>query len=60
MEKNFSIGFSRLKRAHEAAVYDAWFREQVQASIDDPRQSMSDEEVRAMFAKRKAALRQCA
>ncbi|WP_407830903.1 antitoxin PaaA2 family protein [Verminephrobacter eiseniae] len=49
-----------MKRAHEAAAYDAWFREQVQASIDDPRPSMSDEEVRAMSAKRKAALRQCA
>ncbi|MEO8410608.1 MAG: hypothetical protein ABI478_08550 [Propionivibrio sp.] len=47
-----------LKRAHEAAAYDAWFREQVQASIDDPRPSVPDEEARAMFAKRKAALRQ--
>lgn len=47
-----------LKRAHEAAAYDTWFREQVQASIDDPRPSISDEEARAMFAKRRAALRQ--
>lgn len=47
-----------LKRAHEAAAYDAWFREQVQASIDDPRSSVSDEDARAMFAKRRAALRQ--
>ncbi len=47
-----------LKRAHEAAAYDTWFREQVQASIDDPRPSFSDEEARAMFAKRRAALRQ--
>ncbi len=47
-----------LKRAHEASAYDAWFREQVQQSIDDPRPSVSDEEARAMFAKRRAALRQ--
>jgi hypothetical protein len=49
-----------LKRAHEAAAYDSWFREQVQASIDDPRQSLSDDEARARFATRKAALRQAA
>lgn len=47
-----------LKRAHEAAAYDVWFREQVQASIDDPRSSVSDDEARAQFAARKAALRQ--
>lgn len=47
-----------LKRAHEAAAYDTWFREQVQASIDDPRPSLSDEEVRARFASRKTALQQ--
>ena len=47
-----------LKRTHEAAAYDAWFREQVQASIDDPRPSVPDEEARALFAARKAELRQ--
>ncbi|MFC5771397.1 antitoxin PaaA2 family protein [Thauera sinica] len=47
----------RMKRAHEAAAYDAWFREQVQASIDDPRPSISDDEARARFANRKTALR---
>jgi hypothetical protein len=47
-----------LKRAHEAAAYDVWFREQVQASIDDPRPSVPDEEARATFAARKEALRQ--
>lgn len=47
-----------LKHAHEAAAYDTWFRDEVQASIDDPRPSVSDDEARAMFAKRKAALRQ--
>lgn len=46
-----------LKRAHEAVAYDAWFREQVQASIDDPRPAVSDEEARQRFAARKNALR---
>lgn len=36
-----------LKRAHEAAAYDAWFRRQVQASIDDTRQNLTDEEASA-------------
>ena len=36
-----------LKQAHEAAAYDAWFREQVQASIDDPRPSIPHEQVMA-------------
>lgn len=49
-----------LKRAHEAAAYDAWFREQLQASIDDPRPSVSDDEAHAQFTARKAALRQAA
>lgn len=47
-----------LKRTHEAAAYDAWFREQVQASLDDPRPSVPDDEACARFATRKAALRQ--
>lgn len=46
-----------LKRAHEAAAYDTWFRTQVQASIDDPRPSVANEDVRMAFAKRKGALR---
>lgn len=47
-----------LKRAHEAAAYDAWFRAQVQASLDDPRPSVAHEEVEAQFAAQRAALRQ--
>lgn len=47
-----------LKRAHEAAAHDTWLREQVQASLDDPRPSLSDEAARAHFASRKEALRQ--
>jgi hypothetical protein len=31
----------RMRHAHEAAAYDTWFRGQVQASIDDPRPSLS-------------------
>lgn len=46
-----------LKRAHEAVAYDAWFREQVQASIDDPRPAVPAEETRRRFAVRKNALR---
>ncbi|WP_123101413.1 hypothetical protein [Acidithiobacillus sulfuriphilus] len=47
----------RMKRAHEAAAHDAWFREQVQASIEDQRPSIPHDEARASFADRKAALR---
>lgn len=48
----------RMKHAHEAAAYDKWFRAQVQAAIDDPRPSISHEQVMAEFAERRAALRQ--
>ena len=46
-----------LKRTHEAAAYDQWFRDQVQASIDDPRPGVPDEDARRIFADKKAALR---
>jgi hypothetical protein len=46
----------RMKRAHEAAAYDTWFREQVQASIDDPRPSLGDDQVRTHMAARRQAL----
>lgn len=46
----------RMKRAHEAAAYDAWLRDQVQASIDDPRPSLDDEQARAHMAARRRAL----
>lgn len=46
-----------LKRTHEAAAYDTWFREQVQASIDDPRPSIPHEVVEAKFAAKREALR---
>lgn len=37
----------RMKRAHEAAAYDEWFRAQVQEAIDDPRPSIPHEQVMA-------------
>ena len=46
-----------LKRTHEAAAYDRWFRGQIQASIDDPAPSIADAEVKARFAAKRAALR---
>jgi hypothetical protein len=46
-----------LKHAHQAAAYDTWFREQVQASIDDPRPSIAGEVVEAKFAAKRDTLR---
>lgn len=48
----------QMQRVHEAAAYDAWFRAQVRATIDDPRPSVPDDAARTHFATRKAALRQ--
>lgn len=42
-----------LKRAHEAAAYETWFIEQVQASLDDPRPAIAHEDIEAYFAKRR-------
>lgn len=47
-----------LKKAHEAAAYDKWFREQVQASIEDPGQSVSDEEANVHMEQVFASLEQ--
>ncbi len=47
-----------MKQAHEAAAYEEWYREQVQASIDDPRPSVSDEDARRIFAAKRDAIRQ--
>ncbi|KPN89230.1 hypothetical protein [Pseudomonas nunensis] len=41
----------------EKEAYDAWFRAQVQASIDDPRPSIPDEEARRIFAIKREKLR---
>jgi hypothetical protein len=53
-----TIDTPNARRAHEAAAHAAWLQEQVQASIDDPRPSLPDDQVRARFADRKAALKQ--
>nr|WP_275679192.1 hypothetical protein [Pseudomonas entomophila] len=46
-----------LKRAHEAAAYEAWFIEQVEASRRDSSPAMDDEAVEKLFAARRAELR---
>lgn len=48
----------RLERMLRETADGARFREQVQASIDDPRPSIPHDVVKAEFASRKAALRQ--
>ena len=50
-----TVASERLKRAHRAAAYDTWFREQVQASIDDPRSSVDDDKVRRHFVAQRTA-----
>lgn len=45
-----------MKRAHETAAYEAWFRERVQASIDDPRPSVGDDQGRAWTDARRQML----
>ena len=46
-----------LKKAHEAAAYDKWFRAQVQESLDDSRPNVSHAEVQKDMADKKTALR---
>jgi hypothetical protein len=48
----------RMRNAHEAAAYDVWFRDQVQASIDDPLPSIEHDEVSQNFARCRDELRQ--
>ena len=55
-DKRSSMASERMKRAHQAAAHDTWFREQVQASIDNPRPSVDDEAVKKEFAAKRAAL----
>ena len=54
-DKRSATASERMKRAHKAVAYDTWFRQQVQASIDDPRPSVGDAEVREQFAAKRAA-----
>jgi hypothetical protein len=39
------------------AAYDAWFRAQVQASLDDPRPSIPDDEAKRLMAIKRDKLR---
>lgn len=55
-DKRSATASERMKRAHQAAAHDAWFREQVQASIDDPRPSVDDQAAKKEFAAKRAAL----
>jgi len=56
-DKRSAVASQRMKRAHEAAAYDVWFRESVRASIEDPRPNIDHEDVRKEFEARRAALR---
>jgi DNA-damage-inducible protein J len=38
----------------DPAAHDAWFRAKVQEALDDPRPNISQEEIEAHFAKRRA------
>lgn len=55
---------SEFATAEEAEAYDRWFREQVQAAIDDPCPAIPHDQVmaemRAIIAKKKAAKTQAA
>ena len=48
----------RIRQAHAAAAYNKWFREQVQASLDDPSPGIANEDVKQNFAAKRAALKQ--
>ena len=54
-DKRSAMASERMKRAHRA-VHDTWFREQIQASIDDPRPSVDDDVAKKEFAAKRAAL----
>ncbi|WP_256577279.1 MULTISPECIES: hypothetical protein [Pseudomonas] len=41
----------------DKAAYDAWFKAQVQASLDDPRLSIPNEEVKRLMAIKRDKLR---
>lgn len=55
-DKRSATASQRMKRAHQAAAHDTWFREQVRASIDDPRSSVDDAVAKKEFAAKRAAL----
>ena len=45
------------EQASDEETYEAWFIRQVQASIDDPRPSISDEVSRKLMADKRARLK---
>ena len=47
---------NRMHRAHAAAAYDEWLQGKVESSRNDPRPSISNDDMKAEFAKRRAAL----
>lgn len=47
------VASARMTAAHDAAAYDKWFCEQLQAAIDDPRPSIPNEEVKMHFSARR-------
>ncbi|MBV6287804.1 hypothetical protein [Pseudomonas aegrilactucae] len=46
-----------LKMAHQAAAYETWFAQQVEASLNDTAPLVEDDEARRLFAERRDALR---
>jgi hypothetical protein len=55
-DKRSLAASARMKHAHQAAEYDTWFKAQLQASVDDPRPGVPDEEAKARMASRRDAL----
>ena len=55
-DKRSATASERMKRAHQAAAHDTWFREQVQASMDDPRASVDEAMAKKEFAAKRTAL----
>lgn len=45
-----------LKKAHEAAAYEAWFAQQIEASLNDTAPLTEDDDARRLFAERREAL----
>ena len=47
----------KIQQPLEKAAYDAWFRAQVQTSLDDPRPSIPNEEAKRLMAIKREKLR---
>ena len=56
-DRRSATSSERMRRTHEAAAYDKWFRQRVQAALDDPRPSVPDDQARREFAAKREALR---